>query len=287
MQIDHGKEKDHDVHAKSKRIQHGNHTIAFRVWNAHMHNKMPLILVQGLSGVKEDWFGIDKELARDRPVLIFDNRGVGESGHGDPGFSLQEMAEDVIFLMDYLGWKMTNIMGVSMGGFVAIKAISLQPLRFYKVVIGCSTPGGPDSEVSEKFINLFLQPYQSERDRVRDIYAINVSTRWRSQHQKEFDKLVEHSFAFKRPKKGIMYQLKATKALNLHEDLPRVKQQVLLIHGTDDQVLPFKNSALFTKSMYSCRLVRLADVGHMFWLEAKKETVAAIRSFLNTPSSAL
>jgi hypothetical protein len=36
----------------------------------------PFVLVQGLTGVKEDWLGFDKEIAKERDVLVFDNRGI-------------------------------------------------------------------------------------------------------------------------------------------------------------------------------------------------------------------
>jgi pimeloyl-ACP methyl ester carboxylesterase len=57
------------------------------------------------SGVKEDWHGFAEELAQDRPVAVFDNRGVGDSVLAPGPWTLLDMAEDVFALMDHLRWQ--------------------------------------------------------------------------------------------------------------------------------------------------------------------------------------
>ena len=51
--------------------------LAYKLLNPSKKDNTPLILIQGTSGCKEDWDYFSLNLSQDRPVLIFDNRGMG------------------------------------------------------------------------------------------------------------------------------------------------------------------------------------------------------------------
>ena len=92
---------------------------AYQVLNGN-HANTPLVMVMGLSGVKEDWAPLAEALAKNRPVLVFDNRGIGESEIPEGPYTIQEMAEDTLALIQHLGWSTVQLMGISMGGMIAI-----------------------------------------------------------------------------------------------------------------------------------------------------------------------
>jgi pimeloyl-ACP methyl ester carboxylesterase len=85
----------------------------------------------------------------------------------------------------------------------------------------------------------------------------------------------------------VALQLAATAELNLQEELARVRQPLLLLHGSEDSVIPDRNALLFTMRLKDVRLVRLSGLGHMFWVEDLALTAAYCRTFLQTPAPAL
>ncbi|KDE04297.1 hypothetical protein MVLG_05255 [Microbotryum lychnidis-dioicae p1A1 Lamole] len=85
--------------------RHDGYSFGYKVLGReHLGAKTPLVLVQGLSAVGlVDWLPLAQHLGNARPVLIFDNRGMGSSkigkGHVADAFSIRDMSMDVISIV--------------------------------------------------------------------------------------------------------------------------------------------------------------------------------------------
>ncbi|KAF9443632.1 alpha/beta-hydrolase [Macrolepiota fuliginosa MF-IS2] len=78
-------------------------------------------------------------------VLVFDNRGVGNSGYPRGPYSTSEMAEDVVCLLDHVGWtneREVHVVGISLGGMIAQELALRIPERIGSLVLAVTTPGG-------------------------------------------------------------------------------------------------------------------------------------------------
>ncbi|PPQ85105.1 hypothetical protein CVT24_011971, partial [Panaeolus cyanescens] len=76
--------------------------------------------------------------------LVFDNRGVGNSGYPRGPYSTSGMAQDVICLLDYIGWtaeRELNVVGISLGGMIAQELASRIPHRIASLLLAVTTPG--------------------------------------------------------------------------------------------------------------------------------------------------
>src|SRR5262245_25770336 len=82
------------------------------------HNP-PLLLLQGLGADARGWFLQTAALARHFNCIVVDNRGVGRSDKPRGPYSLEEMAEDAIAVLDHAGIETAHVMGASMGGVIA------------------------------------------------------------------------------------------------------------------------------------------------------------------------
>ena len=71
-------------------------------------------------------------------LLLIDNRGVGESDRPPGPYDLDEMAEDVLAVMDEAGWDSAHVMGASMGGVIAQILGVLHPDRVRSLVLACT-----------------------------------------------------------------------------------------------------------------------------------------------------
>lgn len=154
---------------------------------------------------------LPERLALDRPVLVMDNRGVGESSIGERPFTLVDFAEDVLFLLDHLGWRWAHVFGVSMGGMIVQQLLLLAPERVGKAVIGCSSAGsrlaGP--AVHPEFLALSSAKYASEAERVRAILGASYGRRYRERHPQFVDDHFRRALTFHRPRRGLFFQNEA------------------------------------------------------------------------------
>ncbi len=79
----------------------------------------PLMLVAGLASDSRSWGAVVEALMPHFQVIVFDNRGVGRTKPQECEISVPQMADDCIALIKYLGLASVNLLGHSMGGFIA------------------------------------------------------------------------------------------------------------------------------------------------------------------------
>lgn len=98
----------------------------------------PLLLVHGFTGAKEDFADeVDRLAAGGRHVVAPDLRGHGGSGQPaeEDSYSLQIFADDMLSLVDELGWERFELLGHSMGGMVAQLVTFAAPARVERLVL--------------------------------------------------------------------------------------------------------------------------------------------------------
>lgn len=81
-------------------------------------------------------------LAQRHEVLMFDQRGLGQSDKPDGPYTMTDYADDVAALMDHVGWDRANVIGISFGGMVAQHVAIRFPERVDRLVLACTSSGG-------------------------------------------------------------------------------------------------------------------------------------------------
>ena len=106
----------------------------------------PIVLINGHSTTKDMWSPtLLKELSANRTVIIFDNRGVGESTVGTKEFSVNQFAIDILGLLDVLNITDADILGLSMGSFIAQELALKNPNRVNSLILYASSCGGEEA----------------------------------------------------------------------------------------------------------------------------------------------
>jgi len=97
---------------------------------------LPILIVHGLSYFSYDWIAVAHELAAGREVVAMDMRGFGESARSPTGdYSVPSMAQDILAVLDHLGWRRAILMGHSMGGRSTSFAAARNPARVAGLVL--------------------------------------------------------------------------------------------------------------------------------------------------------
>ena len=104
----------------------------------------PLVLVPGFASGREIWSMQTPALSRNFRVISFDPRGVAESDKPDGPQSIGLLADDLALLLLALHVPSAHIVAVSFGGFVAQEFALKYPLMTRKLVLCCTSFGGPN-----------------------------------------------------------------------------------------------------------------------------------------------
>src|SRR3989442_658009 len=88
----------------------------------------PILIVHGLSYFSWDWLEVGQVLAAEREVVAMDMRGFGDSDwSAQKDYSVPAMAQDIVNVLDHLGWQRALLAGHSMGGRSTTYAAAKHP----------------------------------------------------------------------------------------------------------------------------------------------------------------
>ncbi|WP_281645182.1 alpha/beta hydrolase [Parendozoicomonas sp. Alg238-R29] len=99
----------------------------------------PIVLIHGLASSHKDWLLQMPTLCRSRQVVLVDLPGHGRSGYRSPP-SVQAMADDIHRLLQQLNIKLCDVMGISMGGMVAMSLAAARPALIQKLILVNTAP---------------------------------------------------------------------------------------------------------------------------------------------------
>ncbi len=105
----------------------------------------PVIFIHGFPFSHEMWEPQMRALPNQYRAIAYDLRGHGQSDVGDGQYSIEFFVDDLLGLMDHLVVETATVCGLSIGGYIALRAIERHPERFHGLVL-CDTRSAPDSD---------------------------------------------------------------------------------------------------------------------------------------------
>ena len=227
-----------------------------------------------------DWWEegfCERLMAGSRFVIRYDHRDTGRSVNYEPGaarYSLRDLAEDVVGLLDALGLESAHLVGMSMGGWIGQLAALDHPDRVASLTLISTSPtAGPSEpdlpEMSEKLQAFFAEeatePDWSDRDAV---IAYIVEGERPFAGSGPFDEAAIREIAarvFDRTTNlasGITNHAGIDSGDRWRERLGEVSAPTLVIHGTEDPMYPYGNAVALAKEIAGAQLLALERVGH-------------------------
>jgi 3-oxoadipate enol-lactonase len=105
---------------------------------------LPVVFIHGFPFSQEMWRSQVADLSGEYRLITYDVRGHGESEVGDGQYTIEFFVDDLIGLLDHLRIEKAVVVGLSMGGYIALRAIERNPERFKGLVL-CDTRSEADS----------------------------------------------------------------------------------------------------------------------------------------------
>ncbi|HEV2815014.1 MAG TPA: alpha/beta fold hydrolase [Solirubrobacteraceae bacterium] len=249
----------------------------------------PLLLIQGLTGTHLSWGDefLDA-LARDFGVIVFDNRGVGNSSRVDEPFSIADMADDAAGVLDAVGVDRAHVLGVSMGGMIAQQLALRHADRIRTLTLGCTYSGGPGSVRTSDAVGLRLAEGWMSGDRERALrtgWEVNVSPDFAADEER-YARFREAALGARAALAVIMLQVQAIGGHDVAARLGEIAAPTLVVHGDLDEMLSVENGRMIAAKIPGARLEILEGVGHLFWIEQPERSAGLIAEHARTQAAA-
>lgn len=249
-------------------------------WDQSGAGEPPLLLIQGLGYTADMWHRILASLAEQRRVIRFDNRGVGRSDLPEGEWSMEEMADDAVRVLDAAGAESAYVFGVSMGGVIAQEVALRHPQRVRGLILGCTHPSGRDAVRAspEAVAMLFDRTPRSPREAIEAsvpfIYADDTP-------RDRIDEDVAVRLRWPLRAKAYWGQLDAMRRHGgLLERLRGLDVPTLVLHGTADRLVQPDNARLVAEAIPGARLEWLDGASHVFWTDRPEDSVKLVGAFL-------
>jgi 3-oxoadipate enol-lactonase len=237
----------------------------------------PLLLIQGLGYGRWGWEPIVPSLAARHRVVCFDNRGIGESDKPAGPYTAAQMAGDALQVLDEAGIDRAHVLGASLGGMIAQELVAAAPERVEKLVLCCTTPGGPTAvPMPEVTMRLFaeapsLAPEVAMRRFIEN--ALGAEPR-----VELVDELLARRVA--NPPDPAGWQAQAAAGMGFAGVEAAIAAPTLILAGTADNVVDHRNAEVLAARIPGARVELFEGAGHLFFWEKPDESVRIITEFL-------
>ena len=240
----------------------------------------PLLLIMGMSGTSLHWGEPFLSLLRsDFDVIAYDHRGVGASTPLDGPVTIRQMADDAAGLLGALEIDSAHVLGISMGGMIAQELAIGHAERVRTLTLGCTYCGGEGSALASEIVMRKLAAAMASGDRERALRAgweMNVSSAMAADDQ-AYARFREIGLQRAVAVPVIIEQLQACAAHDANARLAQLAMPTLVVHGTEDQLLPVQNGRLIASRIPAARLEIFDGVGHLFFWERPERSAELVR----------
>jgi 3-oxoadipate enol-lactonase len=240
-----------------------------------------VLLLHGLGATHESWsFQVPGLIKENYRVIIPDLRGFGQSTYGGRSHTIGDMAADVIALMDAKELVSAHVVGISMGGAIALQLACDYPERVQRLVL----------------VNTFahLRPQSLKRflyfaSRFVLVHTVGLSTQARFVTQRLLpnpdQELLRQALLdqiLQSDPRGYRATMRALARFNRKDCLPYIKNETLIVSGEQDLTVPLPIQRLLAEKIPSACQVIISGAGHAVTGEKPEEFNKVLIQFLST-----
>jgi pimeloyl-ACP methyl ester carboxylesterase len=246
----------------------------------------PLVLINGYRSIMGTWNeNLLQDLAVNHTVVIFDNRGIGNTTIGKNELNIGQFAKDTFGLINALRLNKTNIMGFSMGGMIAQELVLSHPDKVRKLVIYASSCGGKDSVPLRKDL---VELNSNNSITFEEVTNSRIPFMFPEEWIKENPLVISNYTKFLQSNQDLFPQ----KILDLQEKaigswkgtcskLGNVTTPTLILVGTKDEIQPLENSIILTQKIPGSHLIKIEGGGHGMMHQFPEKISTIVSEFLS------
>ncbi|CAF0874511.1 unnamed protein product [Adineta steineri] len=243
-------------------------------YEIHGSGENKILLIMGLLTEGAAWSRQIEFFAAksDYQCVTYDNRGCGRSfAPLFPYYTTSQMAKDALALIDHLQWKQCHVVGISMGGMIALEFALLAPKRILSLTLLATHAGGLSGQAPFAGINHILQSMllRDENAVIENVMAMLYSKKTLADPEKRKSFYDYHIERFRKrippSLSGLIGHLAAVVRHYIsYADLLKIRYspfECLIMVGTEDRLVREANSYMLQRVL-GCRLIKCDGAGH-------------------------
>lgn len=268
-----------------------------------------VVFLQGLGCGRWMWRWQREALSSEFDVIAPDARGTGRSDVGLSrvirhlpgrlrrpllagrfGYSVGDLAADLEAVLEDAGVRDAHLVGASTGGMVAMR-YALEYTRAKSLTLCGTTHGGPDAvpipETVRGRVFGTSSTGSSERERLRQELRPAFTDRFTNRNPHLVDRIIEWRLEqdARRPAREAL--VGATVGFDASDRLEYCRVPTLIVHGTDDRVVPVANARLLAEKVPDSRLERIEGGSHLTVVENADRVADLLLEFLTEPEATI
>jgi pimeloyl-ACP methyl ester carboxylesterase len=240
------------------------------------------------------------EISSNHTVIVFDSRGIGNTSAGSKPYTYQQLANDTAGLLDALEIPKTDVMGYSLGSFIAQAFTISYPEKVNSLILVASTCGGKDGidqppefkKLQFDITNKALNNISVTAEEIKSLNSASLGSGWIKLHPESLD--IPENMTFQQLKPGLTPETMnnqnnvghAWTAINWSgacDELAKIAKPTLVITGTDDNYyVPHGNALILAGKIPGAWLAQIKDAGHAVMNQYPAEIGKILNTFLST-----
>jgi pimeloyl-ACP methyl ester carboxylesterase len=229
-----------------KIVQVGDINIAYK-----MSGKgEPILLISGGSADKNAWDpSFISDLSSNHTVIVFDNRGVGNTTIGSQPYTMEQLANDTAGLLDALKIQNANVLGYSLGSYIAEQLTITNPEKVNRLILAGSSCGGKDGmpkppeflQLQSEIVDKISNNVSISREENIELLNATLGAGWIRLHPESLENVTEGQGFFssispeaQEGQANLGHSWEATNWNGVCDELARIAKPTLVITGTDD-----------------------------------------------------
>lgn len=241
----------------------------------------PLVLIGGFTCDTLFWNSLLPELKKHFKVLIFDNRGAGQSEAPDIPYSIEMMAEDTLALIERLDFKHPHLLGHSMGGCIT-QMLAVHHRNVFNRFVICNSliKFNPVSAQCQTFFLHLLELGVSREIFLEGLFPWLFSSDF-LQDSKKVKQAINQGLNNPHPQTliGFRRQLEALLKFDSSQWFHEIDAPVLILNGMEDILCPHDSEKL-AKGIVGAKIINFPRMGHLPLIEEPEEFCHFIIQFL-------
>jgi pimeloyl-ACP methyl ester carboxylesterase len=264
-----------------KIVQVGDINMAYKV----MGRGEPLVMIIGGTGTMDYWPQefLDKLSSKYR-VIVFDNRGMGYTTASPANFSISQFANDTAGLISALGIEQANVLGISMGSFVAQELAIEHPEKVKRLILMAGYCGGShaiqlDPEIIKKNPLTYKSISNLTQEELKSASEFLYPQKWLAENPAFFNQpmVIKETSS----PENIKRQLTAISLWpGTYDRLDRIKAPTLIVAGMEDLIISPENSLILANRINGSWLVRVENAGHGLVIQYPDKLASIVADFI-------
>ncbi len=280
----------------AKKVQVGDIDIAYKI----LGKGDPILLYNGASDGMDAWDpSFPMTLSSNHTVIAFDSRGIGNTTMGSKPYTSQQLANDAAGLLDALKIPKADVMGYSLGSFIAQQLTIMYPDKVNTLTLVGSSCGGKDHtpkppeflKLMSEVVNKSLNNVSTSQEEMKAFVTASLGSGWIKLHPES----IENIPTMQQAKPGLSPEA-MNNQMNVGKEwednpnwsgacveLAKLDKPTLVITGADDNMyVPHVNSLKIVEKIPGAWLVQIKNAGHAVADQYPEEMGKIMNTFLST-----